>query len=256
MSVTGDTLYDALLWGVLTLSPIVLVALLVLPAPYGRHARGGFGPEIPTRVAWVVMESPAVLAFAAFHWLGDRPLAPVPLVFLVAWQAHYVHRTFVFPITMRVRPGQGTPAAVAAMGFVFNVVNAYLNATWVASAQAAYEPAWLADPRFAVGLALFVTGYAINRWADWRLRNLREPGETGYKIPRGGLYERISCPNYFGEIVEWTGWAVATWSLAGLSFALFTTANLLPRALTHHRWYRDKFEDYPPRRRAVIPFLL
>ncbi|MFW5920483.1 MAG: DUF1295 domain-containing protein [Polyangiales bacterium] len=256
MSITGDTLYDTLLWGVLILSPIVLVSLLVLPAPYGRHARGGFGPEIPTRLAWVLMESPAVFAFAAFFFAGDRPLAPVPLVFLAVWQAHYIHRTFVFPLTMRARPGQGTPASVAAMGFVFNVVNAHLNATWIASEQGGYETAWLADPRFALGLALFAAGYAINRWADWKLRNLRKPGETGYKIPRGGLYERISCPNYFGEIVEWTGWAVATWSLAGLSFALFTTANLLPRALTHHRWYRDKFEDYPAQRRAVIPFLL
>jgi hypothetical protein len=54
----------------------------------------------------------------------------------------------------------------------------------------------------------------------------------------------------------WTGWAVATWSLAGLSFALFTAANLIPRAVSHHRWYRRTFADYPRRRKAVIPGLL
>ena len=85
---------------------------------------------------------------------------------------------------------------------------------------------------------------------------LRKPGETGYKIPRGWLYEKISCPNYFGEFLIWTGWAIATWSSAGVVFVLWTLANLLPRALSTHQWYRQKFADYPAQRRAVIPGIL
>lgn len=88
------------------------------------------------------------------------------------------------------------------------------------------------------------------------LAALRRPGETGYKIPRGWLYERISCPNYLGELVVWTGWAIATWSPAGAVFVAWTAANLLPRSLANHRWYRATFPDYPQRRRAVIPGLL
>ncbi|MEM6929685.1 MAG: hypothetical protein AAF602_22285 [Myxococcota bacterium] len=56
--------------------------------------------------------------------------------------------------------------------------------------------------------------------------------------------------------MEWTGWALATWSLAGLGFAVYSVANLLPRALQHHRWYRATFDDYPTSRRALIPFVL
>ena len=119
-----------------------------------------------------------------------------------------------------------------------------------------YEESWLSDPRFLIGAALFAFGYSLNRSSDRRLRNLRAPGETGYKIPRGGGFELVSCPNYLGELCEWIGWAIATWSLAGLSFAIFTAANLIPRAITHHRWYQEKFPDYPRERRAVIPFLL
>jgi protein-S-isoprenylcysteine O-methyltransferase Ste14 len=88
------------------------------------------------------------------------------------------------------------------------------------------------------------------------LFSLRRRGEKGYKIPHGGLYRWISCPNYFGELLEWTGWAIATWSLAGFSFALWTFANLVPRALSNHKWYRQKFADYPKNRKAIIPYIL
>jgi protein-S-isoprenylcysteine O-methyltransferase Ste14 len=69
------------------------------------------------------------------------------------------------------------------------------------------------------------------------------------------MYRWISCPNYFGEIVEWIGWAIATWSLAGLAFALWTAANLAPRARSHHQWYRESFADYPQERKALVPRL-
>jgi protein-S-isoprenylcysteine O-methyltransferase Ste14 len=100
---------------------------------------------------------------------------------------------------------------------------------------------------------LFAVGYWINRQADRTLHNLRWPGESGYRIPRGGLYRWISCPNYLGEIVEWLGWAVATWSLPGLAFAVWAIANLAPRAWAHHRWYCNYFADYPSERKALVP---
>ena len=147
------------------------------------------------------------------------------------------------------------PVKVAASGFSYNVANAYLNATWIGT-LGDYPISWLAQPCFLIGLAVFVVGYVMNRHADAVLRALRGPGETGYKIPVGGMYRWISCPNYFGEFLIWTGWAIATWSLAGLSFAVFTAANLGPRAMANHRWYQDTFDDYPVDRKAVVPFLL
>ena len=102
---------------------------------------------------------------------------------------------------------------------------------------------------------LFLAGFAANRWADAQLRGLRTPGDHSYKIPQGGLYRWISSPNYFGEIVEWFGWALMTWSLAGLTFAIWTVANLAPRAIANHRWYHDTFKDYPAERKALVPFL-
>ena len=141
------------------------------------------------------------------------------------------------------------------MAILFNLLNNWVNARQV-SALGDYPASWLSSPRFLVGCALFLGGFALNVASDRALRNLRAPGETGYKIPRGGAFELVTAPNYLGEIVEWTGWAIATWSPAGLAFAVYTFANLAPRAITHHRWYRERFPDYPRGRRALLPFLL
>ena len=145
--------------------------------------------------------------------------------------------------------------SIALMAFAFNLLNAYLNARWI-SHFGDYGTQWLADPRFLFGAALMLLGWLINIHSDTLLIRLRAPGETGYKVPHGGLYRWVSCPNYFGELLEWIGWAIATWSGAGLAFALYTAANLVPRAVSHHHWYHERFSDYPRERRAVLPYVL
>jgi steroid 5-alpha reductase family enzyme len=146
------------------------------------------------------------------------------------------------------------PLAIVGLALAFNGLNAYLNARWI-SHFGRYHADWLTDPRFLLGAALFAAGFWINYTADRTLLRLRRPGESGYGIPRGGLYRFVSCPNYLGEIVEWTGFAVACWSLPALAFAVYTAANVAPRAFAHHRWYRERFADYPPERKALLPFI-
>jgi 3-oxo-5-alpha-steroid 4-dehydrogenase 1 len=100
---------------------------------------------------------------------------------------------------------------------------------------------------------------AINWHSDGILRNLRKPGETGYKIPYGGMFNYVSGANFFGEIVEWTGFAMACgFSIPAVSFALSTAFNIAPRAVQHHKWYYEKFgaEYKKLNRKAVIPFII
>ncbi|MCB9729399.1 MAG: DUF1295 domain-containing protein [Deltaproteobacteria bacterium] len=209
---------------------------------------------MPARLGWIVMESPAVLLFLWIYVQGSRALELVPLSLCVLWQVHYVHRTFIFPFRLRAA-GRTMPVVVALMAFSFQLVNAWTNARWL-SELGAYPPIAQAPPHYLVGVALFVLGLGINLHADTVLLRLRAPGETGYRIPQGGLYRYITCPNYFGELIEWGGFALASWSLSGLAFFLFTLANLVPRAVANHRWYREKFADYPPERRALVPGVL
>jgi 3-oxo-5-alpha-steroid 4-dehydrogenase 1 len=252
--VTEAAFYQGLLYAMFALSVVVFVALFLISAPYGRHNRAGWGPSISSTVGWVLMEAPASLGFVGFYLLGEARAELVPLVLLGVWQLHYFNRAFIYPF--RRRGGEKPmPLSVAMMGFTFNLTNTYLNARFLTHFGPHYTTAWLSDPRFVGGIVLFVAGFIINQHADHVLRTLRAPGERGYKIPRGGLYRFVSAPNYFGEIVEWTGFAIAAWSPAGLAFVVWTAANLAPRAWTNHRWYRETFPDYPPARRALVPFL-
>lgn len=77
-----------------------------------------------------------------------------------------------------------------------------------------------------------------------------------YYLPEGGLYNIVSSPNYLGEIIEWSGWAIATWSLPGLLFALGAVGCIGVRSIHTHKWYKDCFKDYPKDRKALIPFIL
>ncbi len=240
-----------LVWALLGAAVVTFFYLLRRPAPYGRHYAGaGWGPTVSSRAGWILMESPAVFFFGFVYFWGQHAWDVVPLVFLTMWQVHYVNRTLIYPL--RIRSGRRMPLYVAGSGFFFNILNAYLNARFVSHIDP-YEMSWLTDPRFVVGVAVFVVGMSVNTHADKILLRLRESETTGYGVPNGGAYRCVSCPNYLGEILEWTGWAIATWSPAGLAFAVFTFANLAPRARSNHRWYRENFPNYPPNRRALIP---
>ena len=246
-------LHLGLTWLQIALALLTVVAVSFIRAPYGRHARKGWGPSIPSRWGWIGMEMPAVAFFVWLFFQGQHAGQLVPLLLLGLWQLHYVHRTLIFPFRIRAE-GKTMPLFVAVLAFVFQVMNSYINARWL-SEFSNYGEAWLTDPRFIIGVVIFFVGLAINLHADTVLIHLRKPGETGYKIPRGGMYRFITCPNYFGEILEWVGFAIASWSLPGLAFALYTAANVGPRAFSNHRWYLEKFPDYPEERKALIPFL-
>jgi 3-oxo-5-alpha-steroid 4-dehydrogenase 1 len=183
--------------------------------------------------------------------LGDSTGA-VAIVFLVLWEAHYLHRAFIYPFGLRGATKR-LPLVVMSFGILFNVMNGYLNGRHIFTLSGGYDNQWLSDPRFILGTLLFVIGFTINRQADKALHDLRQPDESGYKISYSRLYRWVSSPNYLGEIIIWTGWAMATWSLPGLAFAFWTAANLIPRARAHHDWYRRTFPDYPPERKALLP---
>jgi len=247
--------FFTILWSWVGLGLATFILLLFITAPYGRHSRKDWGPVIPNRVGWVLMELPSLVVFVLAFLLGPGGVQPVTWIFFALYVFHYGNRSILYPLRTRTS-GKMMPLVVALMAVCFNLVNGFLNGYWFSAFAREYTVEWLYDIRFILGGLLFTGGAFINWWSDQMLLNLRKGGKKGYSIPRGGLFRWVSCPNFLGEVIEWTGFAVMTWSPAALAFALWTFFNLVPRALDHHRWYRSTFEDYPQERKAIVPYLL
>jgi 3-oxo-5-alpha-steroid 4-dehydrogenase 1 len=243
-------LYVSLPWVLLAVA--VFVILFFVTAPYGRHARRKTGPTINNGLAWLLMEAPAPLVFAACYFVGNSSLTAMQLVLLVMWESHYVDRAFFYPFVVRISR-KPFPVVILLSGLIFNLTNAYLNGSYIINHSYSYQMVWLGDGRFIFGVTFFILGFVINRHADYILHGIRHSSTGDYAIPQHGLYRWISCPNYLGEILLWLGWAFATWSPVAAAFALWTIANLVPRAHAHHRWYREHFTEYPQQRRALLP---
>ena len=238
----------------LTLAVIVFLILIFVKAPYGRHKTKGWGVEISAKKGWIIMESIPALLLTVMVVLGhNRDF--VVLFFWAIWTAHYVNRAWAWPNRAKLEQ-KLMPLSVVILAVIFNTINCLLNGIWLFDLSGGYELSWVTDPRFIFGVVIFFFGMIINIKSDDILFSLRDDGSTGYKIPRGGLFEKVSSPNYLGEIIEWFGFAIATWSLAGFTFAIWTFCNLAPRAFAHHRWYKQEFSDYPENRKALIPFVI
>ncbi|NLE36376.1 MAG: DUF1295 domain-containing protein [Bacteroidales bacterium] len=249
------SLFDLLIWLWISVALVIFVVLLFVTAPFGRHMNRNWGVTIPDRLGWFLMEIPGPVIYLAFVLAGNGPRTITVWIITGLYLAHYTNRAIIYPMRIRTR-GKQMPLVVTLMAVFFNFVNAGFLGYFAGNLQTNYDAAWLTDPRFLGGLLIFVTGMVINMTSDNRLIHLRKKTGTGYQIPRGGLFEKVSCPNLFGEIVEWGGYALLCWSLPALSFFIWTFCNLLPRALAHHRWYRIHFPDYPAGRKVVLPYIL
>ena len=249
--------FGGLLIAMTVLAVVVFCALFFVDAGYGMFRSGKWGISVSNRSGWVVMEAPAVVVMVWMWLASPRCSMPVPATFAALFLTHYVQRTFIFPFLIK---GRGRmPVAVIAMGFVFNTINAFMLAAWIfyLSPEGLYSTAWFGTPQFIAGTVIFIAGMAVNLHSDHIIRHLRHDGDSNHYIPYGGMFRWVSSANYFGECVEWVGFAVLTWSWAGAVFALWTFANLAPRAVSIRRHYESLFGEQFSRlrRKAIIPFI-
>ena len=254
-------MYDIILYTMLSLAAVVFVALLFFKAGYGYLGGGKWGPLLNNRLAWVLMEAPAFLtmlyllirSISSGDTRGNAAAYVISGLFLL----HYFQRSFIFPLLMR---GKGTmPVSIMATGMLFNCANAWLIGVWLFEKcpEGAYGPDWFTSGYFIVGTLIFFTGMFINLQSDHIVRNLRKPGDSGHYIPRKGLYKYVTSANYFGEFVQWCGYAVLSLSPAAFVFAIWTFANLAPRSKSLSEKYVQEFgEEYISlNKKNMIPFI-
>ena len=249
-----ETFYT-FLWGWAILGLAVFILLLFVKAPYGRHSRKDWGPNIPNRLGWFLMEFPSLLVFVLCFLFGPKGIQPLTWIFFALYVSHYTNRSLIWPWRTRTS-GKQMPLVVALMAVCFNLVNGFINGYYFSAFAREYTMEWLTDSRFIIG--------CIALWG----RNLSElvvrpdPAAAAQRreervfYPQGRIVSLDLLSQFPGEILQWTGFAVMTWSPAALVFALWTFFNLVPRALDHHKWYRETFPEYPAERKAIIPYIL
>jgi 3-oxo-5-alpha-steroid 4-dehydrogenase 1 len=244
----------AYIWMFIALA--VHVTMFYIKAPFGRHTSEKWGVSINNKLGWFIMELPSLLIMVYFLFWGKHSFESYAWILFVIWILHYTNRTFIFPLRIKPTPKK-MPLFIVMNAILFNFMNAGLNGYFLSefSTNEQYGNEWLTNPHFISGAILFFTGMVINWKSDTILINLRKKGDTGYKIPYGFLFDYVSSPNLFGEIMEWGGFALMAWNLPALTFFVWTCANLIPRAKNHHDWYHEHFSDYPTKRKVVFPFL-
>ena len=235
----------------------VFVALFFVTAGYGKFATKKWGPSVNNKIGWLIMEAPVFLVMCALWLQSSRRFEPALVAIFMIFQLHYFQRSFVFPFLLKGKSRM--PLSIMLMGAVFNTLNGIMQGGWLfyISPENRYPAEWLGSWQFIAGTIIFVAGFFINLRSDSIVRNLRKPGDTKHYLPKGGMYNYVTSANYFGEILEWTGFAILTWSWSGAVFAWWTFANLVPRANTIFKKYSIEFADEMKGKnlKRVIPFI-
>ena len=249
--------YQIMLYVLSFLAVIVFIALYFVKAGYGMFRTRSWGWSVPNKAGWVLMEAPSFVVMGLWAWKAGVEVYTPQVVFVGLFMLHYFQRSFVFPLLMKGKSRM--PLAIMAMGILFNVINATLLAAsfFSCALPGKYEPAtFWTNPLPWVGVVIFFIGMAINLHADHVIRNLRKPGDTRHYLPEKGFYRYVTSANYFGELVEWTGFALLTASPAAWVFAWWTAANLVPRADAIYKRYCEEFgKQTVGSRKRIIPYI-
>ena len=245
-----SNLYNLILIPWLILAIISFLLLFKITAPYGKFSDRKYGVLINYKLGWFIQEIISPLFLFYFFYIGDIEKTFIHWFLIIIWIVHYINRSIIFPL--RLKKSSKMPISVILSAIFFNIVNGFTNGYYLGN-LAVFSNEYFLNINFILGLLFFIIGVSINVNADNILIKIRNQNK-GYQIPKGKLYNLISCPNYFGEMIEWIGFALMCWSLPSLLFAIWTIANLFPRAIAQHKWYKNKF-DYPSNRKAIIPYI-
>lgn len=236
---------------------VVFMALFYITAGYGKFASKKWGLAINNKAGWIIMESPVFIAMTVLWGLSGRALEPAILTMFILFQIHYFQRSFIFPFLLKGKSVM--PFSIILMGALFNLLNAFMQGGWLfyIAPENMYTTEWLKSPQFICGTVVFLTGMAINIHSDSVIRNLRKPQDTKHYLPKKGLYRYVTSANYLGEIIEWGGFALLTFSWSGAVFFLWTMANLVPRSAKIYDRYRKEFEDEMEGKnlKRIFPFI-
>lgn len=233
----------------------VFITEFFFTAGYGQFATKSWGFAIPSKYAWMIMESPVFVIMLYFWYKSPQRSSKIRTLFFLFFEAHYFQRSFIFPLLFK---GTSTmPVVICLMAVLFNICNGTMQGQWLFYISPEnYYRNWSKNPKLYIGIIVFITGMAINIHSDFVIRNLRKPGDNNHYLPNAGFYKYVTSANYFGELIEWTGFAIMTWSISGFVFVWWSFANLFPRAFSIYRRYYEMFGAPVLEKKRIIPFII
>lgn len=131
-----------------------------------------------------------------------------------------------------------------------------------------YAHGTMVNPLWAwIGMGVAALGVLIEIIADAQKSAAKRVNAS--RFVDTGLYRLVRCPNYFGEILMWTGsfvvsvgaccsfwqWVIASLGYAGIVYVMFSGARRLE--LRQMETYGDnpEFQAYIKRRPLILPFI-
>ena len=259
LDLNKDDLNFYIQMGFLILDIPIFLCLLFIKAYYGKFFSSQsedsnciqkilrkIFPVIPSRISWIIQECPCVFVTIFFLIYYFKNLNFKNLLVICPFVLHYIHRTFIFPFM--IQSSKNNPLEITLMAFTFCLFNGFMINRSIFCQIIDYEEKifWL---NYIFGLTTFGLGMYINIHSDYSMikqRNANQDKTNKYIIP---------------ELTEWLGFFILSNSFSGLVFFISTFANLFPRAIQYHQWYKNKFkEDFSTdknlsERKAIVPFL-
>eukprot|EP00244_Chara_vulgaris_P005925 TRINITY_DN2272_c0_g1_i2.p1 TRINITY_DN2272_c0_g1~~TRINITY_DN2272_c0_g1_i2.p1 ORF type:complete len:309 (-),score=52.90 TRINITY_DN2272_c0_g1_i2:118-1044(-) len=248
--------------------PIVLEAgknlsSYVLPGGHANIIFKDLGPQIGWRTVYFWEYVGPLLIFPLFYvfkdnlypwYTGPRVTHRAQTAALVYFSFHYVKRIletfFIHRFSKATMP-------------LFNLFK-NCGYYWGFGAFIAYfvnHPLYtpVGETQMICGFAFAVVCQLSNLYTHIILKGLRPAdGAGGYQIPRGFLFNYITCANYTTEIGGWLGFNIATQTLAGYVFLLAGTYQMALWALARHKRLVKLFDGKDgrpkyPRRWVMLP---
>ncbi|CAM0905357.1 unnamed protein product [Alopecurus aequalis] len=218
-----------------------------------KPGAGTGGALLSSRSGMLLAYAPALVAAAASFAVPGAVEGLRAQILAAALAVHFLKR--VLEVLFIHRYSGNMPLNTALL-----ISSSYLFST-ITMIYAQHLAVGLPDPPtdlLYLGVILFAVGIAGNFYHHYLLSQLRKGGEDdkGYKIPRGGLFELVTCPHYLFEITGFFGFAMISQTVYALAMASGTAAYLVGRSFATRRWYKSKFEEFPTKIKALVPYIL
>ncbi len=242
------TLGNIIFYGYLAFLTLAIVPMELRGMAMMEYSKFRGSKGISSRTGMLLIYGLPLLAlFAGASTYLAQP-APYQIVVFAALFGHFIKRTlevlFLHKYSGPMNPY--TAILIACFYSLTAFLPVYLNRQPLMREM---------DTLAYVGLGIFIVSEGLNFFHHQILSNLRRD-TMAYVVPRGALFEWVTCPHFLFEIIAWLGLFLLFRHLAMFLFFAFMAAYLTGRSLRTLRWYREKFADFPSDRKAIFPFVL